>query len=176
MKTLLFIALNLCVYLAAQAQCRVKSEAKEDGLYVQAAKERIYRNTDLEEGLQSAYAAILVKKVKQGSMPVNRYFMLIYTAASGAKQLVTPRAVSVTFNRGTTLRLNADNFMTLERITGIRQEACTFELSYQQFEVVKSSAITSIQISDTRTGDVLTAQPYNAILQEQIACILRQLP
>lgn len=176
MKTLLFIALNLCVYLAAQAQCRVKSETKEDGLYVQAAKERIYRNDDLEEGLQSAYAAILVKKVKQGTMPVNRYFLIIYTAASGAKQLVTPRVVSVAFNRGATIRLNADNFMTLDRITGIRQEACTFELSYEQFEVVKSSAITSIQISDNRTGDAITAKPYNAMLQEQIACIQKQLP
>lgn len=176
-NSLLFALFVLWAALSGQimAQCNVTKTISSDGIsQFSAASEQIYTNDDFEYGILVAYAQFVVWQ-----HPTNKdylqFFLDVRVGYKGGKTMVVPRSISLRFTDGSVLGLDAEELRSPEYLAGIFTQVGVFRLHTDQYTTIQTKSISSIKISDTRTGNALTCTPYKDLLKEQANCIALQL-
>jgi hypothetical protein len=174
---LIFISFVLLFFSTGKinAQCNVSKAISDDGISVfSAASEKIYSNEDFEYGILVAYAQIVVWQ-----HPTNKeylqFFLHVRVGYKGGKTMVVPRSISCRFSDGSSLDLIAEELRSPEYLAGIYTQVGVFRLKTDQYSIIQTKSISSIKISDTRTSNALTCNPFKDLLKEQANCIALQL-
>ncbi|MBK0383489.1 SH3 domain-containing protein [Pedobacter sp. SD-b] len=155
------------------AQCSIE-EIKDDPekIIIITKSEGIYRNEDLENGLQAVFAnGMLV--VNASDRQQAKFSLIISYAKTSYKPNIIPRRVNLQFSNGGSLTYSAETYDS-PVISGMRTERCFFNVSLSDMNIIKNSAVSSLTITDNRTNLTLTIEPYSKIFQEQIGCIIKR--
>lgn len=155
------------------AQCSIKkNDSGEENILLTTSNEKIYRNEDLENGLQAVYAQSFLAVNKSNTNQV-KFEIIISYANSRYKRDIVPREVTFLFESGTVLQFTADD-KDSEKIGEADVEICYFRISLNKMQTIKENAIRGLSIKDNRTSNSLKINPYNKIFQEQIECLMKE--
>jgi hypothetical protein len=153
-------------------QCSVTKEDVNEAVVLSAKSEQLYKNEDLENGLQTVYSNCMLVVDKTDKDKVKFSIIVTYFKTSH-KPTIVPRSLTFAFSNGQSLTCQADEYDT-PYLSGIKGERCFFRVSVSDMNKIKDSALKAFVISDNRTGENLRMTPFSSIFQEQIECILKK--
>jgi hypothetical protein len=178
MKKITFVGFLFTICLINQnlfSQCNVGNDVDEDGTrYYLHAKEQIYVNEDLENGIQTAFVQLVVIQHPTDN-DLLQFVMLIDAGKRGAKKMVVPRQVQIIFTDRSKIALTAESLESPRIVEGISMQQSTFRLNADYYATLQSNSISEIIIIDNREGNQINCMPYKDILKEQANCIALKL-
>jgi hypothetical protein len=170
MKTnlLLIVLLFGCMMpISSKAQCDVSKDIIEGAAIGYYGKHlSIYRNEDLENGIQTAYLQMMIVQKEKNSTFL-KFAVVIIVGSSGSKPQISPNKVQFEFMDGSRLELNTNN-ITSEFFQGTKLYLSTFQITKDKFMVFQKETLSSIKAIDTGTNNSLAFHPDNsqAILRQ----------
>ena len=159
----------------AKAQCTVTKEVLNDGVInYTGANQPIYKNQDLEYGIQSAYLQIVVMQKEKGS-DLLKFAFTITILSSGGKLEVSPSVVEFTFADGQVLKFNVINKQPsgLTTIAGntYKTNLGTFQFKLNDYLVFQKVNLSTIKIIDNDTKEFLLNKNVTDVILKQTNCI-----
>lgn len=178
MKKITSTGILFCLLLFGQtlySQCNVSSDIADDGTKIYMhSKEKIYANTDFENGILAAYAQLVV--FQQGdNKDMLKFVLRIDAGRKGSKQMVVPRQIKIYFTDGLTIELTAESLESPRMVSGVFMQQSTFRLNSEYYTKLQSKSLSKVVISDNREGTQLICTPYKDILKEQSNCIVSKM-
>lgn len=167
----------LLVFTGARAigQCNVEKGTLDNGnIFYAHAKEIIYKNEDLENGILMASVRLVVIQ-SSNDKDLLQFTMLIDVGRNQSKQMVVPRKISIQFTDNTSIDLDAESLGNPYERSSVFFERSTFRLRSANYVTLQQNSIQKIRIIDSRQNRELLCQPYNDILLEQANCIAKSL-
>ena len=178
-KTILTISSILIFGNIALGQCNVESDQfYEDNKKFNAswhAKELIHPSDDynsFEYGFLVAYVQLLLIENPKDTVLMPS---LIVRVGAKDKEMVKPRKVKVTFNDGSTMKLEVDSFENSKMVEGGRLLDGSIVLDLEEFKIFYNKSIKTIAIIDHRKDTQILCHPFEDILKEQAKCIVDEL-
>jgi hypothetical protein len=172
--TIIIIVIGLIIPLTNYAQCNVSKEAQGDGsiLYFGTNKS-IYRNEDLENGVQSLYLQVItIQKEKNSSLL--QYIFQVSCYTNGDKIEVLPITIKFTFVDETSIQLNAvgENKVGLIELSNGRFKTNTdlFTFTLNDFLSFQKKDVKSITVTDKMNASLIANRNINTV-KELINCI-----
>lgn len=178
MKRIVFNGILFCLLLIGQnvySQCNVSNEVADDGTKIfMHSKEKIYANTDFENGILAAYAQLVVFQ-QSNNKDMLKFVLRIDVGRKDSKQMVVPRQIKIYFTDGVTIELMAESLDSPRMVSSVFMQQSTFRLNSDYYTKLQGKSITKIVILDNREGNQLICTPYKDILKEQANCIVSKL-
>ena len=173
MKKLFLISIFTIISCYSFAQCSIKTSMEDDVKIYESSFERIYRNEDLENGIQAAYLKLLIYQ-NIGNKDVLNHFILINSVKSSGKILIVPRKILVKFTDESEFSLEANEIGDIQSLNNSITQLGFFQLNNSLFSKILNNAISSLTIIDTRTGAKIISRPYAGLIKEQADCIFQK--
>jgi len=156
------------------AQCAVTKSVLENNLISYTTdKERVYRNEDLENGVQMVQIQMDANQ-KAPNETQYSFNLYVFVGSSEPKMPIAPRVILLTLSNRTTLTLKANKIKTIHK-EELTVNACTFELSSDDVDKITSYAILNMEILDNRLGANLKFKPYDMLILEQTTCLAKAI-
>lgn len=161
--------------LKSISQCTVQSSSLTDGtLIYEASYENIFKNKDLENGIQAAYLKLVVYQNGTDNNKL-QFFINVNSAKKGAKALLVPRKLIVNFNDGSNINIEAEDLEQIKSQNGFYMQASLFRINSRMFEDLQVKSITNVVVSDTRTNESFNGTPYSNLVLQQANCIASKI-
>lgn len=154
------------------AQCNISTRDIDDWIAIDAGTESLYTNEDLENGIFSISGSISLffNKVDKSV----QFMIIVSMASSGSKKEIPPRQLSISLSNGELISLTAESLSDPQYAGNAKQVIGSFTLPNKDYLQMKDNNVTSLTISDNRTGQSYSFSPYAGIFKEQIDCIVKR--
>lgn len=156
------------------AQCDVTKQKGSHSITFISRMEKVYLNTDLENGVNKYEVGLVLYKENNASIP--DYYMVQCRYTNSRYYLtseVVPRILSIIFPDLTSIPLKALTTEQEPSAPGYLVRTYTYEITKESIDKLKNSSIKMIMFGDCRTspcGEV-NAYPYADLLKEQVRCL-----
>ncbi len=171
-KNLVLLTFTFFIAVASNGQCNVIKKYFDDGHpYLIHANEKIFANSDLEYGIQAAYAQMMLV-LDTTKDQVFFFSLIIMVGAKGSKKMVVPRKCTLYFTDGNIIDLAAQHLFNPEIVASIMTNKCSFDLDTTTVFKIHNTSISKIRIYDNREQTELFCQPYKDLLKEEFLCLL----
>jgi len=161
--------------IISKAQCTVTKDVENDGTITYSGlAQSIYRNDDLENGIQTVYLQMIVLQ-KEKNSSLLKFALKISNYSKGGKPEISPRVLEFTFVDGTVLQLKAigESQSNLMEISGntYRMNINMFQFKLNDYTTFQKTNIASIKIIDGRTNGGLISNRNGDVMLKQSNCI-----
>lgn len=170
----ILIASIFCSIGTVTAQCNIeKDNSQSKAIVYTAGSEELYRNIDLENGFSIVNANFILMTQKEDKTKIK--FLLVVTHKKSSYQaVVVPRKLTFTFSNGENLNLDADELNSPINRGDIILNTCYYRITLDQIEVIRTRALKSLTVVDSRSGEKINSKPYSNIFVEQINCLFKK--
>jgi len=172
MKKLLSVIILISCFMPilSKAQCRISKEALDNGAQSYDGENIcIYKNEDLENGIQAAYLQMIVIQ-KGNNSSLLQFVVHISVYSSGSKQLISPNSVQFKFADGQKLEFSTENILT-DLKKGVKVREAIFPIKMNDFKMFQATNLSAIKITDNKTNDILICIPDKDAVSKQSNCI-----
>lgn len=170
MKKIFFLLLFKLMYFQSFSQCSTKQSSYNGIIIYEATYESIYKNSDLENGIQAAYLRLVVYQNAEEKDNL-QFYIKVNSAKSGAKTLVVPRQISIKYSDDKELRLQAEDLGQMKAQNGFVTQEASFKISNKILQEFQTKSVSRISITDIRTNNELIGKPSSNLIKEQANCI-----
>jgi hypothetical protein len=178
MKIALILLITFCT-LNGFAQCNVNEDKVENNTYRYSMTESIYRNADLENGMQGVFISANTIQDKTAGKIFYTELVVTYCYTSPKPSMI-PNEILIHLgdDKSIHLRAKSKSYQTINLTKPMPDDIhaieCTFTLASADVALIFSSKTASLlDITDYTTGDKLSVPfKFGRQLGEMIACTI----
>lgn len=174
------LLIGVIIPITSKGQCTVTKEVQNDKTISYYGKtQSIYKNEDLENGIQSVFLQMIIMQKEKGSTLL-KFMFNITEYSNGGKAPVIPRTLELTFDNGSiiTLEALAENPTNLTEISGTKYKTnrSMFKFKSSEFETCMKTKLASIRVIDNETKESLSCtNNSDTMLIRETKCIAEAL-
>lgn len=163
-----------CSISTVTGQCNIeKDNSKPKAIVYTAGSEELYRNIDLENGFSILNANFILMTQKEDKTKI-KFLLVVTHKKSSYQSVVVPRKLTFAFLNGENLILDADELNSPIIRGDIIFNTCYYRVNLDKIEIIRTHALKSFSVTDSRSGEKIYSTPYSNIFVEQINCLFKK--
>lgn len=166
------IIIFILSYQYSIAQCNIDYRESGQEFAFDTARETIFKNEDLENGLFNVYSSSTLFFDKNNRRLHKKYVISFYVGSSGSKTLLIPSKVKIVFKNGEVLTSNAETTSEPKTIRNAKIVGSGFPINDKQTLMVLDNEINYIILTDSRNNNTFKFYPNKKYLKDQLDCLI----